>query len=357
LPNVGIIGLGKMGQLHMMNCFHIDGVRVVAAADQSKTVLRKARILGVPNVYVDYHDMLKAPLNLDTVVISLPNHLHFESVKLALEAGLDVFLEKPMARTVEECREIVRLVEKSGRKFMVDHCVRFFNSVEKMKEAADRGHIGNLEVITLEDVINGPFAHGVVPTPIPEWWFDPKKSGGGALLDLGYHLVDLFRLFAGDSKFEFCLLDHKYNLPVEDGAIMILSSTESSTRGIVNVGWYQQAIFPKFNFRVIIHGNAGFLSSEDLTPRSFLLNALKEGSKNILRRALGKRIRPLSYTYYYESFFKALKHFFEISDNNPGPLASASDGLKNIELITEAYKKGKNFPQRLSESSLDSFES
>lgn len=342
MTNVGIIGLGRMGRLHMMNCFHIDGVKVVAAADQSKSALRRAKSLGVKHIYDDYHDMLKTSLGLDAVIISLPNFLHLESVRSALEGGLDIFLEKPMARTVDESRQIVKLVEKSGRKFMIDHCVRFFDSVEKMKVAVDEGRVGDLEVITLEDVINGPFAHGKVPMPVPEWWFDLERSGGGVLLDLGYHLVDLFRFFAGNSKFEFCLLDHKYNLPTEDGAILILSSTEHSTKGIINVGWYQFAVFPRFNFRVILHGNAGYISSEDLAPRNFYLHAMKEGTKNVLRKALGKKIQPLSYTYYYEAFFKTLKHFFEQEDANPNTLTSAVDGLKNIELISEAYKKAQN---------------
>ncbi len=341
MTNVGILGLGKMGRLHMMNCFHIDGVNVIAATDQSKSALKRAKSLGVTNLYTDYHELFDAHLDLDAAVISLPNFLHLDGVRAALEAGLDVFLEKPMGRTVDECREIVRLVEKSGKHLMIDHCVRFFDTVEKMKDVTDKGRIGNLEVITLEDVINGPFAHGLTPSPVPDWWFDPEKSGGGALLDLGYHLVDLFRFFVGDSRLEFCLLDHKFNLPVEDGAIMILSSKDSSTKGIVNVGWYQQAVFPSFNFRVILHGNAGHLSSDDLEPRNFYVHAAKEGAKNLLRRMLGRKIRPLSYTYYYESFYKSLKHFFDCRENDPDPLASATDGLKNIELISEAYKKSK----------------
>lgn len=325
----------------MMNCFHIEGIKVIAAADQSKNALAKAGSLGVKNLYADYHDLVNASRNLDAVVISLPNYLHSESVKLALEAGLDVFLEKPMARTVKECREIMRWVEKSGRRFMVDHCVRFFDAVEKMKHIADKGQIGKLEVITLEDVINGPFAHGVIPRPVPEWWFDPERSGGGALLDLGYHLVDLFRFFTGNARVEFCLLDHKYNLPIEDGAIVILRSTENSMKGIINVGWYQLAVFPSFNFRVILHGNAGYISSEDLIPKSYYRHALKEGTKNVLRKVFRKRIRPLSYTYYYESFYKALKHFFDNDDIDSDPPACAADGLRNIELISDAYNKAK----------------
>lgn len=339
MVNVGIIGLGHMGSLHMMNCLHIDCAKIIAAADRSKIGLSKARSLGIKNLYEDYHDLLSNSSNLDAVVISLPNFLHLESIQLALEAGLNVFVEKPMANTVDECLKIVKLVEKSGRKFMIGHCMRFIDATEKMKDMADIGLIGDVEVITLEQILNGPFAHGAVPTPVPEWWFDPKKAGGGVLLDLGYHLIDLFRFLVGeDCKTLFSCFDHKFNLPMEDEAILILRSSESATKGIINAGWYQKSVFPEYNFRMVLHGNAGYISSDNLVPKNIYLHAVKEGTKNLLRKVVGKKIKPLAYSYYYEAYYKELQHFFDCIMNDSNPSISATDGLKTIELIEEAYK-------------------
>jgi len=339
MVNVGIIGLGRMGMLHLMNCMKIEGVRVVAAADFSKKALNKARSLGVGRLCADYHDLFNDVSDIDAVVISLPNFLHFESIQLALEAGLNVFTEKPMARNVEECREIVRLAEKSGRKFMVGHVMRFEDGIKKMKEKVDSGFIGSLEVVTIEEVINGPFSHPRVPTPVADWWFDPSKSGGGALLDLGCHLIDLFRFFAGeDCDVVFSSLEHKFNLPVEDGAIVMLRSSSSSIRGIINVGWYQKAIYPQFDFNLVLHGNSGYLSIDDYAPKNMYWHAVKEGTKNLLRRLIGMKIRPLSYTYYYESFYEELSHFFDCIKQDSTPAVSAIDGLKTIELIDRAYR-------------------
>jgi len=340
---VGIIGLGRMGKLHLMNCIKIDGVEVVAAADSSKKALRKAKSLGVNGLYTDYHDLLNHSSEIDAVVISLPNFLHFESIQLALEAGLNVFVEKPMARNVKECREIVRLEEKSGRKFMVGHVMRFEDDIMKMKEKMDKGFIGSLEVVTAEEVINGPFSHPRVPAPVPDWWFDPKKSGGGALIDIGYHLIDLFRFFAGeDCDVIFSSLEHKFNLPVEDSAIVVFRSSPSSVKGIINVGWYQKAVYPQYDFHFVLHGNAGYLSADDFRPKNLYLHAIKEGTKNLLRRLSGRKIRPLSYTYYYESFYKELSHFFDCIRYDLTPIVSAADGLKTIELIEQAYNKADN---------------
>lgn len=335
---VGVIGLGRMGMLHLINCKKIDGVQVVCVADSSKKSLAKAKMLGIDSVYSDYHELLNHPAKLDAVILSLPNFMHFESIRIALEAGLDVFAEKPMAISVKDCREIVRLVGKSGRKLMVGHAARYMEVVEKMKEIMDTGVIGDVEVATIEEVMNGPFAHPRVPAPVADWWFDSKKAGGGALLDIGYHMIDLFRLFAGDPEVMYSHLIHRYNLPVEDGAILVLKS-KSSTKGIVHVGWYQQTIFPKFNFRVLLHGTSGYLSSDSFVPHSLYSHAVKEGVKNVARRIVGKKIRYLYYTYYYESFYKEMVSFFDCIRKDSEPPISAVDGLRTVEIIEQAYRK------------------
>jgi len=339
---VGIIGLGNMGRLHMTNCLHMDDIKIIAAADPSKKAQNRAKSIGVDKLYSDYHDLLKKTKSnsIDTVIICLPNFLHFEAIQLALEVGLNVFAEKPMANTVEECRRVVNLVKRSGKKFMVGHNFRFLNTIEKMKDSLDKGYIGNLEAVTIEMIGNGPFSHSAVPKPVSDWWFDPKKTGGGVLIDKGSHLIDLFRYVAGEARILFSCLDHKFNLPFEDGAIVILSSSNASTKGIINVGWYQKENFATFDFRIILHGNAGFIASDPFTPTHFHFYAMKKGTKNLFRRIMGKKIHPLSYLEVNESYYKELNHFFDCvkKDSNPSIGASAVDGLKAIELIEEAYK-------------------
>jgi len=339
---VGVIGLGQQGRLHLYNCKHIEGVNIVAVADQSKKLLRKAEVLGVKKLYTDYRDMLKKSDELDAVIVALPNFLHLESVSLALESGLDVFVEKPLAPTVEECNNIVRSVEKSGRKLMVGHCMRFLGAIEKMKDHIAKGRIGSIEAITAEEILNGPFSHGAVPTPVPEWWFNPEGTGGGVLLDLGYHMIDLFRFFAGDAEAIFSCLDHKMNLPMEDSALVLLRSKNSNVKGVINVGWYQKSIFPSFNFRFIAHGNAGFTSTEHFIPTNMYVHAIREGTKNLFRRIVGKKIRVLSYSYYYEQYIKELALFFDSLTTNSDPPVTAIDGLKTIEVISQAYSRASS---------------
>jgi myo-inositol 2-dehydrogenase/D-chiro-inositol 1-dehydrogenase len=339
---VGLVGLGKMGGIHMQNSLHINDIKIVAAADSSKKALNEAKSFGIDKLYTDYHDLLThaKSTNIDTVIISLPNFLHFEAIQLALEAGLNVFTEKPMANTLEECQKIVNLVERSGLKLMVGHNFRFLKTIERMKDILNKGYIGKLEAITIEMMGNGPFSSPIIPKPVSEWWLNSKKAGGGVLIDYGCHLIDLFRYFVGDANLLFSYLDYKFNLPFEDAAILILSSSDSYTKGTINTGWYQKENFATFDFRVILHGNAGFIASDNFTPTHFYLYAMKEGIKNLSRRIIGKEIHWLSYYEVYESYYKELEHFYKCvrNDLNLSIGASAIDGLKATEIIEKVYK-------------------
>jgi len=336
---IGVIGLGKMGMLHMINATRFRNVVIVAAADASKKRLHNAAVLGAKNLFSDFRELLE--LDLDAVIISLPNFLHRESIELALENGMNVFVEKPMARTTEECRSIVNAVEKSGRKLMVGHCMRFFDMVREMKGTLDNGNLGQLENVTLENIVSGPFSYGDIPQPVPEWWFDPEKVGGGALLDIGYHLIDLYRFFAGDCHLLSSHLKHKFNMPVEDTAIAVVQSDKSSSSGIIHVGWYQQMVLSRNDMRVILHGDYAYISSEQFEPSNVYAYAIKEGVKNVFRKIGGRRIRPLTFSQHLDAYEQELKHFFNCLEKDLEPSVTAIDGLRTLEVIEEAYRRDK----------------
>jgi len=333
---VGIIGLGKMGRLHLKNCSFVEDVKVVAVSDSSKKKLQLAHDMGVKHLYNDYTDLLKST-DIDAVIITLPNFMHVQSVCEAAEASKDVFVEKPLARSVDECEKIVNVVERHGVRLMVSHNYRFFECVEKLKDEFERGVVGDVELTTLGLTLNGPFAPSIEPAPVPEWYFSRDDIGMGCL-DSGYHLIDLFQWFFGDAEVLYAHLGYRYRLPYEDSAIVVLRSKNGTTKGILNVGWFSKAIFPKFDFRMILHGTAGFISTDQYTPRNLYLHAAKEGMKNVLRRFFGMKIRPLTYTYYYASFYKEIHHFFNCLKNNLEPSVTAESALKDIEIIERIYQ-------------------
>src|SRR4030066_1071834 len=103
---IGLIGLGGIGQQHLIDCSTSPYVNLVAAADLSKSALQGAKKLGVKNVYRDYKELLKQN-EVEAVIISLPNHLHLPCVITAAEAGKHILLGKPIARNIKEGEEIL----------------------------------------------------------------------------------------------------------------------------------------------------------------------------------------------------------------------------------------------------------
>jgi myo-inositol 2-dehydrogenase/D-chiro-inositol 1-dehydrogenase len=334
---IGVIGLGKMGRLHAKNCRFIEGVKVVAASDSSKKKLEMVDNIGIKYLYKDYADLLKSA-DIDAVIITLPNFLHSESICAAAEVGKDIFVEKPLANSVVECKTIANVVKKEGVKLMVGHNYRFFNSVEKCKREFENGLVGDVELATFDLILNGPFAPSLEPTPIPEWYFT-KESIGMGCLDSGYHLIDLFQWLFGEADVLYAHLGYRYHLPYEDSAIVVLHSKKGSTKGALNVGWFSKAIFPQFDFHMLLHGTAGFISTDNYAPRNLYLHAAKEGTKNVLRKLVGRKIHPLTYTYYYASYVKELQHFFDCIKNNSEPSVTIENAQKNVEIIEQIYQK------------------
>jgi predicted dehydrogenase len=334
--NIGVLGLGKMGKLHLMNCKFIDGVNVTAVADASEKNLKWAKSRGIENVYKDYAELIEKS-DVDAVIITLPHFLHVKSGILAMENGIDVFMEKPLANTAAEGEMIVEAVRKHNRKFMIGCNCRFIDAIEKLKGMYDNGMLGDVEIATLENIGNGPFSPFLEPTPVPDWYFDPNEAGGGAFLDIGYHMIDLFQFFFQDVNLEYVRFGNRYNLPYEDNVTAILKSNKTSTRGIANLGWFSRSVFPKFDFRVIMHGTADFASTDDFMPNIYY-NAVKEGLNSVWRRATRQKIKPLAYTYYYYSYFKELNHFFDCVKNDEKPRITPDEALKTLKVIEDGYR-------------------
>jgi len=320
-----------------MNAMRIKDVSVVAAADKSERSRKFVEKYHV-KTYDDYKTLIDKE-ELDAVIISLPNFLKKESVIYAAEHDLDIFLDKPLSRNLAEAKEIVQKVKKENVRLMVGVNYRYFDSVQKLMNNFEDGKVGDVVIATSELIMNGPFSHGLIPVPVPDWWLNKEMAGGGALLDLGYHLIDIFNLMFDDLHVEYSSLGYRFNLPVEDTAIVMLESGKTSTKCVVNVGWFSKMIFPDFNFRVNIHGTVGYDSTEHYAPNNLRIHAVKEATLNFLRKVSGRKVHYLSYTYYYSSFYKVLELFFEMLKQGTEPPISLERQFEVIRIIDEIYRQ------------------
>jgi predicted dehydrogenase len=341
---MGIAGLGHMGKMHLFNLSKMNDVKIVGVADKSKRSRELAIDYGAEKGYSSYQDLFEKE-NLDAAMISLPNFLHADAVKLASENGINVMMDKPLARSVVEGKEIISAIHRNNTRLMISTNFRYFPHVQKLKKQIDSGKIGDIILVTLEHIMNGPWSHPLYPKPTPDWWFNKELVGGGALMDNGYHTLDLFTWMFGDCDVEAAQLGFRHKLDLEDSAILMIKST-SGVQGVINTGWFSNVIFPKLDFRVIAHGTTGFLNTDDLKPSSLYLHAAKEVILNLGRRLLRKPLNLLSYTYYFSSYSSVLRIFLNCLKEDtefPINLDQQINVLRSIEKAYQIYDES-NLP-------------
>jgi len=181
-PRVGFLGVGWIGR-HRMEAIARSGVAEVAAvADASADALSAARASAPGATAADSLDAL-LEAGLDGVVLATPSALHAEQAIAALERGVAVFCQKPLARTAEETRRVVDAARAADRLLGVDLSYRHVAGVDRVRELALGGELGDVFAVDL--VFHNAYG------PDKAWFYDPALSGGGCVMDLGIHLVDL----------------------------------------------------------------------------------------------------------------------------------------------------------------------
>ncbi|MCW3995064.1 MAG: Gfo/Idh/MocA family oxidoreductase [Candidatus Bathyarchaeota archaeon] len=317
---LGIIGLGYIGQLHLKHGLKLSNAEVVAVADSAPQALEKAKEMGIKKTYLDYTELLKDPL-IDAVVISLPTHLHLACAQLAAEDKKDIFLEKPIAVNVAEAKEVISAAERNSVKLMIGYPLRFNKNFLKLKADMENGLIGDIENAHAIYVSCGPFFHradGHSPSPVPEWWFNTKLTGGGVLMDLGCHMINLLRMLFGEVVEIKSQLGHRFNMDFEDSA-MCLAKFSSGTVVALNVGWYSQ----EYLLRLDVLGSVRNVSVSHM-PASTIATAYQ-----LLTRGTTSFIQP---------HFDELQHFVNCITNDKVPCSTGLDGLRDLEVISKAYK-------------------
>jgi predicted dehydrogenase len=189
---VGVIGTGSISACHLDA--YRQNIRTVIAAvcDLNEERARKtADKYGAERVYTDYRELLANP-EIDAVSICTWNDTHAEIAIAALQAGKHVLVEKPMCRTVEEALRLEEAVRKSGRLLQIGYVRRFDPNARMLNEFARKGEFGDLYYAKATSVRRLGNPGG--------WFADVERSGGGPLIDIGVHIIDLSWYLMGKPK-------------------------------------------------------------------------------------------------------------------------------------------------------------
>ena len=187
---IAIVGSGNISNYHIKGYMKNPSAELYALCDINEEKLKKmGEKYGITRLYTDEKKMLEELPEIDAVSVCTWNSAHAPCTIMALDAGKHVLCEKPMALNAKEAQEMIDASKRNGKKLMVGFVRRFGNDAAIAKDFIDAGSVGDIyysKVVYLRR--NG----------CPGGWFgDKERSGGGPLIDLGVHVIDLARYLMG----------------------------------------------------------------------------------------------------------------------------------------------------------------
>jgi predicted dehydrogenase len=332
---VGIIGGGWPGQAHAKGYAAAGGFKVAAIADLIPS--RREKFLSEhpgAKQFADVSDLL-ADEDLDAVSVCLPNHLHAAVTIAALKAGKHVLCEKPPALNATEAKKIESAAAKSGKIVMYSVQRRFGGAEQAAKQAIDKGYAGEVYHArgTWMRTRGIPIGTG--------WFIDKSKAGGGALIDIGVHLLDLAWYLLGQPKptsaygvthrrFAHALGEGK-SIDVDDAAFAMIrfengKSLELAASWAINQAPQQQGTICR------IYGEKAAI--EVYTPQGAVLyrNFDPKGD------AKPHPLKPPKVV----SHMALMRHFRECILGKSKPIIGAREGVMLMQMLDAIYKSSES---------------
>ena len=326
---VSIIGAGNVGRTRcgvIRRCPESQ-VRVVADVD-----LQRARKLA-ETVSADATTDVQAATqdaNIDLVVVCTPTKFHAEAAISALRAGKHVLCEKPLARTIAEAEEIVRVAEERNLVLKTGFNYRYMAHVRTAKDIVDSGALGPLYFLRCR------YGHGGRPQYEKHWCLDQDLSGGGVLLEQGIHVLDLVRYLLGEPSHVFAQIPRYFweACNVEDNCFLLLR-TESLQTAQIHVSWTQWINI----FSLELFGRDGYLHLSG-----------RDGHYGPQRLIWGHRrpdhSRPkediIDFSPPDDSWDREWRDFLAAVKSRETPMGSPADSLSALRLVEAAYQSARS---------------
>jgi predicted dehydrogenase len=325
---VGIVGAGLQGRRRapVLKEFPRTEVAIIAALRREHAKVLADAVGG--DATDNWRDVVARP-DVDAVMVLTPPNLHAEMSIAAMRAGKHVLCEKPLARTMDEAREMLAVAKQQRVVLKCGFNHRHHPGIKKAKELLDQGVIGT------PCFIRSRYGIGARPEYETEWRADPKVVSGGQLMEQGIHAIDLARWFAGDFVEVSAFAETRYLkgiAPLEDNGFVLLRTPNGTVASIHSTLTQWKNVF---SFEVF--GEDGYLSVEGLG-----------GAYDMERVILGKKdhYAPFSETITEfrggdRSWYEEWKEFVSAIEEHREPLGSGDDGLQGLKLVFAAYESSR----------------
>jgi predicted dehydrogenase len=230
---LAISGAGYISKIHALAAQNTPEVELVAVIERFSTTAQPfAEQFGLKRYYATIEELISAG-GIDALVIGTPNFLHHPQAISALQAGIHVMVEKPMAMNAHQASEMVEASQKSGALLMVAHCWRFDPEVQWLRQRVEAGRFGKI-IRTKGYAVHTHWG--------PSGWFTQSEfAGGGALADMGIHALDTVRYILGNPEplSVYAHVGTYYtHQDVDDTGILIVN-WEGGAISYIEAGWWQ----------------------------------------------------------------------------------------------------------------------
>ena len=303
--NVGVIGVGAMGENHVRVYHKMEEANLIAVSDVSERALKKIEKKYGAKGYTEYDDLLNDP-DIEVVSVCVPTTFHHDVVMEAIKHKKHVLVEKPIAFTLNEAEEMIAAAKEAGVILATGHVERFNPAVQKAKELIDDGVIG--------DIVSA-FAKRVGPLP-------PRIKDVGVSIDLAIHDLDIMNyLFEEDITQVYGTMNSSFDdSEFEDHAEIMVSFDNEST-GIIEVNW----LTPYKRRELELTGTAGIISVD------YIQQSIE---------VYGKFAQDIQIKH-EEPLKGELKSFLNSVVEEKEPEITGEDGLKALKMVIAANKSSK----------------
>jgi predicted dehydrogenase len=318
---MGIVGCGLIARYHyapsFSACEYAELVGVCGVSMEESQAF--ADDFDTPTAYDSYEKMPEDD-ELDAVIVAVPNHLHYSFVCKAARAGKHVLCEKPMALTMQEAQKMVDICQKYGVVFMVAHHLRYKTANRKAKELIDSGSIGKISSARAKWSFNNPNAGSDV-----DWHDDPKLSGGGQMMNVNSHCLDLLVYMFGPIQEVSAFLRKQPGRKVENGS-MVMIRFANDVLAMADGSHHEECPGNKLE----IFGDKGNLCISNACSTD------NEAEITIMPNAqvLELPSEPTPYS-------QEVDHFAWSIQNNAEPISSGKQVLETMRLLMAAYESAE----------------
>ena len=303
----------------------VELVAVVNHRPESMTDFAAA--FDIPRQYATIEALL-ADGGVDAISINTPNYLHAPQTIAALEAGVHVLVEKPMAMNAAEAAAMLDTSERSGALLMVAHCFRFDPEVQWLRDQVVAGRLGHI-VRTRSCGVHVNWGPG-------GWFTQARFAGGGAMADMGIHALDTVRFLLGDPVplSVYARIGTYYGDYDVDDTGLIFVTWDSGTTSVIESGWWQPHA-DKPNAGTQLYGTAGF---GELFPTRLLL---PDPTRDTVVEAQSGFAFPRSEEASRQRYVNQFTYFVDCVRAGRKPLPGGAEGLVNMRIVDAAYESAR----------------